>query len=39
MTTTHTWKRTIAVALMSAGVAIAGLGLGEGTAQAGTPAS
>ena len=34
MTTTHKRKRIIAGALMSFGVAIAGLGLGQGTAQA-----
>ena len=34
MTITHNRKRFIAGALMSAGVALAGLGLAEGTAQA-----
>jgi hypothetical protein len=33
-TTTRTLKRTITAALLSGGVAVAGLGLGAGTAQA-----
>lgn len=37
MTTTHNRKRMIAGALLSAGVAMAGLGLSTGTAAAGTP--
>jgi hypothetical protein len=35
MNTTHTLKRILAGALLSGGVAVAGLGLGAGTAQAG----
>jgi hypothetical protein len=36
MNTTHNPKRIIAAALLSGGIAVAGLGLGAGTAQADT---
>lgn len=39
MTTNHTVKRAIVGTLLSAGVAVAGLGLSAGTAQAATGAA